>query len=681
MNDIKFNCPHSGPGWWLAVLSVVALSWLVVGLRPAVAATGMFPKMPPATNVYVLDAYTSNDSEDSKMTSLALQGLINQSSAEVYVCSRPYDLGQIEGNGKPFEKLKLLEGDNGGLRALFSKYQGRVRQMFIYDPNKDWTWYLAVMCSAQQEGIPVTEAVKDQLISEFGWTGKIVDLRNQWANRIDAYDWALKYLMPGCSRRVVFTQSTVMLLTDYIVASKGFFFWLNFNNSDEQAEIKKIFSTKGYGLGTSLMGYANNGDAANEIANPYGIGYVVSDYYSNGSFWSSFPDKTYTQPRGKAVKAEPGKVYALIIWSDGDNLQFDQNPLYELWQDPARGTIPVGTELAPALQELNTPLLNWYYARLTTNDELIAGPTGVQFIDVNEFNDQLFPGWCKLAHDWCAGAGFHTGHNWDTPLPSMKYSLYMKFGGFDGVLAEGFRDKAGFPPQVDCWGADSEQELFDQITKIKPDPREPVFTGFTCIVQGFYTSDLRGYSAIKRVLDRVEAAYPGRYIFLLPKDEFATIRAYYNTGIQHVIGLPDSDKGLVPVYQGDGQFTVVDRNGSRYWLVPKRTVDNFFYWKAPLEFRPAPGKTLEIDLSYLDSGEGDVELDYDSTDINASLGGAYKRYPYPVHRTNSGEWKLAQFYINDAGFGGFENGSTDFRFQNEGDDLLIRAVEVRRVKN
>ena len=41
------------------------------------------------------------------------------------------------------------------------------------------------------------------------------------------------------------------------------------------------------------MGY--RGDQVNDIANPYGIGYVVSDLYANGSFWSSFPDKTYTQ--------------------------------------------------------------------------------------------------------------------------------------------------------------------------------------------------------------------------------------------------------------------------------------------------------------------------------------------------------------------------------------------------
>ncbi|MGP8197996.1 MAG: hypothetical protein ACLQU4_00665 [Limisphaerales bacterium] len=50
---------------------------------------------------------------------------------------------------------------------------------------------------------------------------------------------------------------------------------------------------------------------------------------------------------------------------------------------------------------------------------------------------------------------------------------------------------------------------------------------FTPIVQGFDKKN-GGYTAVKRQIDRLEAAYPGRYVFLLPKDQFATIRAYYH---------------------------------------------------------------------------------------------------------------------------------------------------------
>jgi hypothetical protein len=633
----------------------------------------MFPKMPSAANAFVVN--THNDSKNAQMTAWSLQGLVNQSSAEVYIANQSQQFEQLKDSGKPFEKLQELSGTNAGLRTLFQKYQGRVKKMFVYDPDKDWTWYLALMSAAQQNGIPVTESIKNDLTSEFGWKGDVEDFQNRWTDRNEAYDWALLNLMPACSKQVVFALNPrrSLPLVDYVAANKGFVFWLDFKKPDEHAEIEKIFSAKGYGVGTSLMGYGSNADQANDIANRYGIGYVVSDFYANGSFWSSFPDKTYTQSRGKVIKVEPGKIYAHIVWSDGDNIQFDQIVLYKFWHDPARGTIPVATELSPSLQELNSPLLDWYYSKMTTNDELVAGPTGVQFISIDSFNDGLFPAWCRLTHEWCQDAGFYTGHIWAAPIPSVKYSEYMSLCGFDGVLTEGFHVKSGFPPETDSWGANNEEDLFKQITKIKPDQKKPIFTGFTCIVQGF-----NGYSAIKRVVDRVNATYPGIYVFLLPKDEFATIRAYYNTDMQKVVGVPNSEEGLTPVLQGDGQFTIVEREGRHCWLVPKRPTDNFFYLKVPDEFRPEPGKTLEIDLAYFDSGSGDIGLDYDSTDVRQPLGGAYKRYPYSVHRMNSGQWKLTQFHVNDAGFGHFENGGADFRFSNGSDDLLISAVQVLR---
>jgi GxGYxY sequence motif in domain of unknown function N-terminal/GxGYxYP putative glycoside hydrolase C-terminal domain len=647
------------------------------------AASGMFPKMPPATNTYVVNI--NQDSGDAWMTAWALQGLVNQQSAEVYLINNRWDWDPLKSCGKPYEELPRLPGADAGLRTLFQKYQGQVKKIFIYDPDKDWTWYLALMSGAQQEGIPVTESIKDELISEFDWKGDVIDFRYRWANRIQAYDWALANLMPRCTKKVVFATGNRRdkyrerignPITDYVVASKGFVFWLDFDT--EQAEVQKIFSTPGYGVGTSLMGYCSTGDGGNIVANPFGIGYVVSELYANGSFWSSFPDKTYTQPLGKAIKAEPGKIYAHIIWSDGDNLEFDQNPLYKFWHDPARGTVPVATELAPALQELNSPLLDWYYSKMTTNDELVAGPTGFQYIFIGDFNDTLFPEWCYLNRIWCAGAGFHATRIWMAPNPSPKYSEYTTMSGLDGLFGEGWRIKAGYPPKIDTFGANNEEDLFNEITKIKPDSSKPIFCGFTCIVGGFYQGD-HGYSAIKRVVDRVETAYPGRYVFLLPKDEFATIRTYYNTDMQQVIGLPDSDRGLTPTYCFDGQFKIVNRDGKQYWLAIKNTSSHYFYLKVPDQFRPEPGKMLEIDLSYLDTGSGDIGLDYDSTDIQAPLGGAYKRYPYTVHRMNSGQWKLAQFYVNDAGFGGSENNFSDFRFDNEGDDLLIRAIDVRRV--
>gem|GEM_PF-2432003 len=680
---------NTGKGKFLSIL----FFGMIFSIQSIFAASGLFPKMPAATNVYVVNIH--QDSGDAWMTAWALQGLINQKSAEVYLINNPWDRDQLNDCGKPYIELPRLTGTNAGLRTLFQKYQGQVKKMFIYDPDKDWTWYLALMSGAQQDGIPVIESIKDELISEFGWKGEMIDFRNRWANRIEAYDWALENLMPNCTKKVVFATGNRRLdpkaarignpITDYAVASKGFVFWLDFNT--ERGEVQKIFRTPGYGVGTSLMGYGSTGDECNYVANPFGIGYVVSELYANGSFWSSFPNKTYTQAPGKAIKAEPGKIYACISWSDGDNLEYDQNPLYKYWHDPARGTIPVATPLAPALQELNSPLLDWYYSKMTTNDQLEADPSGFQYIFIEYFNNNLFPAWCKLNRVWCADAGFHNARPWMVRNPSSKFSTYLKTCGFEGVIGDKWSLEACVPPVLGDHGAGNEEQLYQQFAAVEPHENKPTFVSFCCEAGGFYHDGDLAYTAVKRQIDRINKEYPGRYVFLLPKDEFATIQAYYSfTNVpQQVSARPDALNGLAPMKNGDGDFTVVERNGLHYWLIPKHTTPNYFYFDVRDDFLPKAGTAVEIDLGYLDKGSGEIALDYDSSEIrlsNADLllpdPGSWKRYPYAVHRMNSGQWKLARFFVNDARFANRENGGTDFRFYIGGDDLLISTVQVLR---
>jgi hypothetical protein len=529
------------------LIAILAIAW---GAQSAWAASGMFPKMPLAKNVYVINC--RDESEDALRTTLALQGLINQSSAEVYLVEKPLDRVHLEDSGIAHINLPTPEGKDPALRALFQKYQSRVKKMFLYDPAKDWTFHLALMAAAQQGGIPVTELVKEELVAEFKWQGDVEDFRSRWTNKIQAYDWALANLMPHCNRQVVFALKYGNPLADYVTATKGFVFWFDLKaDPTQQAEMDKIFRAGNYTIGSSLMGYDR--DSANTTANKYGIGYIVSDLYDDGSFWSSQPDETYRQAPGRPVTAQPGKVYVTITWSDGDNIQFDQNAIYLLWKDPARGSVPVGTTLSPSLQELNPKLLDWYYQKLTPNDELLAGPSGAQFIYGNDYNDALFPAWCNLNRSWLAGAGFHTACLWHTTYPSQKYTAYASTCGLGGILFAGDipeTNDAGVarkhPEAKKLRGNTSDvitdggvpaineghavldgDEIFSHLSKALPDPEKPVFIAIKCNVAGLKKEKASGgYTAIKGEVDRLNAAYPGRFVFLLPKDLFATIKNY-----------------------------------------------------------------------------------------------------------------------------------------------------------
>jgi hypothetical protein len=508
---------------------------LALCLDSAFGAGGLFPKMPQAPAVHLVDV--QRDDGQARLSAFALEGMINQSAAESYLISRPLDQDQVRLSNRSMDRLPLPGGANPGLRALFKSYSGRVKKMFLYDPTKDWTFDLALMAAAQQKGIPVTKEIASSLSKEFGWKGEVQDFTSLGHNRIDGFEWALTHLMPGCSRKVIFVVQPHgdIPLFDYAVASKGFTFWLDFKNPEELAEVKRIFATEGYTVGTSLMGYANSGDQANEFANKYGIGYVVSDFYANGSFWSSFPNKTYHQETGHPVQAVPGKVYVSLVWSDGDNIQFDQAGLFKLWSDPNRGTVPVATTMSPALQELNSPLLDWYYAKLTPNDELIAGPSGVQFIYGRDYKDDLYPQWLELNKMWLRDAGFHSAAVWVMPYPCEKYRSYLKTCGLAGVFHNynhtGLRYDTGVPV-VDAGGShrsDSiEEDVYEALAKQMPRSEAPVFISWSCIVESFNKGPDGGYTKIKRIIERLNKEYPGRFVFLLPRDFFATIKQYYH---------------------------------------------------------------------------------------------------------------------------------------------------------
>ena len=97
------------------------------------------------------------------------------------------------------------------------------------------------------------------------------------------------------------------------------------------------------------------------------------------------------------------------MFSDGDNVQFDQNALYAIWTDDTdRGAFPVGTTLCAGMQELNPFLLEWYYDHMSPNDELMAGPSGYQFIYGRDYSEEGYEKWLELNRQWLASAGFKT---------------------------------------------------------------------------------------------------------------------------------------------------------------------------------------------------------------------------------------------------------------------------------
>lgn len=301
--------------------------------------SGQFFKCKMSSEIWVADC--RKDSALSKMVATAIQGIINQDSAEVYLFLGDHHVRQLNDTERKYTVLNRdSRAGNAGLQSLLDKYLNRFSYIYVWDTCKDWTWNMALMLSSQNKGIPLTREYADWVVKKYNWKGEVVDLSEEWVNKEAAYNWAIAELMPKCHKNILFSvglrddwRGAPWTLYDYATASGGFAFWLDDAQKDEQQIIRNICIAGKYNPGSIVMGYAKSGDDLLATVNNYGIGYVVSDYYANGSFWSAYPNKSFYQPKGKARKVKPGKIYVSIIFSDGDNLQFDQNALYLMWEN------------------------------------------------------------------------------------------------------------------------------------------------------------------------------------------------------------------------------------------------------------------------------------------------------------------------------------------------------------
>ena len=122
------------------------------------------------------------DHGPARMVSTAFQGLINQDTAQCYLYLADHHVRQLNDTKRPFEVLPLEEGADPGLRSMFRAYADRVRNIYIWSPEEDWSWNMAVMLSAQHRGLPLTEELYARLTAETPWKGNVVRLYGRWAS-------------------------------------------------------------------------------------------------------------------------------------------------------------------------------------------------------------------------------------------------------------------------------------------------------------------------------------------------------------------------------------------------------------------------------------------------------------------------------------------------------------------
>jgi len=166
---------------------------------------------------------------------------------------------------------------------------------------------------------------------------------------------------------------------DYIVATKAPVFWLDPEVPAEAALFTQILKT--VEPSTPYLGWFPQGHEMTGVTlcGEYATVVVAADYFFNASAFSGVraPIKRTQPPPPKATLDK--KIYLSLTMVEGDNIQYDQHRIRQIWDDPARGQVPLSWSISVLLLDIAPGMLSYFQRTQTANDLLVAGPSGAGY--------------------------------------------------------------------------------------------------------------------------------------------------------------------------------------------------------------------------------------------------------------------------------------------------------------
>ncbi len=330
-------------------------------------------------------------SNEVQLSAATMAGLINRPEPMVYQIFSDDDatwlkelLGGIPQESSPTSGNDVLEG-------MLIPFRSSIQGIIIYDPNFADSINIATTMAGQNDCIvvsPVQAAVLQQPYNLPVHT----DLRNQhWSSRSQAYDWARQNLLAGASSHAVAgLNPTITGLRSFLVANRIFVYWLD-SSSAEQSLMQQIF--KSFPAEAVHLGWFIDEPSGVKLTSNAALPVLATDLSTNLEVWASVPATTsiaQSYPGGQVGSIDASKVYISFTVSDGDNLQYIQHRMLQRWQDPVRGSFPLGWTISPVLSQAAPAMAAYYMRTATANDEFIAGPSGAGYMYPSQWPQQQF---------------------------------------------------------------------------------------------------------------------------------------------------------------------------------------------------------------------------------------------------------------------------------------------------
>ncbi len=385
-------------GWRIVSLAAVA-SLLLGGCGPALRwPTGrMFPQFAPIRQLDVLTVPSSTPAAE-QLGLASLEGLINRPRPRLYTVGGADDTFWLQ-HALPGvhtqtltvpdsrqaacqEPLQVVDAPMAVpmslLCTVLRRFPGVVHGLVVYDPAVEGSVDVATTLAGIDQAMVVSPLEVPFFTAAPFHLKVLADLTQQhWTSDLQAYMWEFANLWPKTQHRLLFSLDPhiAMNLREYAVATNGFVFWLDPTDSIQKALLTRILEQAA--PDTPVLGWWTNEPPGVGLASQYRHFTVATDFADNLSVFGAFPEPSHLRQSAPPPLPSLGnRIYYSIQFSDGDNVQYMQHHLRQLWQDPQRTHVPVAFTIQPWAAEIIPTILEYYYATAGPDSFFTTGPSG-----------------------------------------------------------------------------------------------------------------------------------------------------------------------------------------------------------------------------------------------------------------------------------------------------------------
>lgn len=390
----------------LAAPSMAQINWPAGQLLPS------FPTPVPVQDLIILRANGRGASSAELYLFASLKGVINKTKPRIF----SYE-GNASGEGPHawLESLELKWTEPADKWGLITKYRKEISGLIVYDTAQIHTVNLATVLAKDNKALIASPSLLSKLTTAPYNLPILLDLRGKFNSKLEVYQSLYDNYWPKLDHRLLIglnPNTHKAALREYAAALGTATVWLDPKVPGESELLDKFLSSMS--PGASYMGWWPEEAPGITRASKYGISTIASDWSFNLTVYSGTSRKVNIKPM-PPKPALQNKIYVAFILSDGDNLQFVEHLMRKLWNNPDRGSVPMGWTVSPAMLDAMPGPLNFYYKTATDNDNLISGPSGFGYTYPNTWTDEnLLKKFVAKTADYNRRAGLRVITIWNT---------------------------------------------------------------------------------------------------------------------------------------------------------------------------------------------------------------------------------------------------------------------------